>query len=51
VDAPEGTPADAVIPFDSPTVTDTVGLPRESRISNALMLSIFVIVLSPLFWL
>ena len=36
VDAPEGTPAEAVMPFDRPTVTDTVGFPRESRISNAL---------------
>jgi hypothetical protein len=36
VDAPEGTPAEAVMPFDRLTVTETVGLPRESRISTAL---------------
>ena len=40
-----------VAKVDSATVTDTVGLPRESRISNALIFSIVVIVLFPLFCL
>jgi hypothetical protein len=35
VDAPEGTPARAVVPSASRTVTASVGRPRESRISSA----------------
>ena len=35
VDAPEGTPALAVLPSASVTVTASVGRPRESRISSA----------------
>src|SRR5512140_1982933 len=42
VDAPEGTEARPVIPDRSVTSASTVGLPRESRISLALMLMISV---------
>ena len=35
VEAPEGTPARAVVPSASRTVTASVGRPRESRISSA----------------
>ena len=44
MEAPEGTPAEAVTPLYSLTVTETVGLPRESRISNALICWILFIV-------
>jgi hypothetical protein len=49
MDAPEGTPAEAVMPLLSSTLTMTVGLPRESRISNAVMFLIVVIVFAPVF--
>src|SRR5487761_729662 len=35
VDAPDGTPAVAVVPLARATVTVRVGRPRESRISSA----------------
>jgi len=35
VDAPEGTPARAMVPSARVAVTDRVGRPRESRISTA----------------
>jgi hypothetical protein len=43
VDAPEGTEAEAVMPLFKATLTMTVGLPRESSISSAVMFCIFVI--------
>src|SRR5277367_6757042 len=43
VDAPEGTLAEAVMPLFRATLTMTVGLPRESSISNAVMFCILVI--------
>jgi hypothetical protein len=42
VDAPDGTAARPHDPSASVTSTSTVGLPRESRISNAEMLSMIV---------
>jgi len=45
VDAPLGTQAEAVMLLLSVMLTMTVGLPRESRISWAVMFCIFVIIL------
>src|SRR5580658_10189414 len=44
VDAPEGTEAEAVMPLFKVILTMTVGLPRESRISSAVIFCIFVII-------
>jgi hypothetical protein len=45
VEAPEGTPARAIVPSSSATSTSTVGLPRESRISRAPTASMLAMVL------
>jgi hypothetical protein len=46
VEAPEGTAAHAVTPFSKVSIAFTVGLPRESKISKASSLVIFIM---PLF--
>ena len=43
VEAPEGAHAEPVDPSSKVTVALTVGLPLESKISNALIFAIFVI--------
>lgn len=40
VDAPDGTDAEATVPFSRQTITFNVGFPRESRISRAVMSAI-----------
>jgi hypothetical protein len=47
VEAPDGTLAVAVTPLDKLAVTDRVGFPRESRISNALKPTISDIAFPP----
>jgi hypothetical protein len=47
VDAPDGTAARPIAPFATITSASTVGLPRESMISRALMSAIFVIASIP----
>ena len=42
VDAPEGTEATPTLPQSSTTSASTVGVPRESKISRALILLIFI---------
>ena len=52
VEAPDGTPARAVVPSASRTVTASVGRPRESRISSADRSATLKagIIVSPVWW-